>query len=366
MTGLVYLDIAIGVVFLLLVFSLFASAIQEVISGITGWRGNNLRRGVRWLIEGTSDADKQEDFNAIWNSPLIESLHGPGSQFSLLLQGSETKRAPSYIPPEVFARVVWTIVAKERDITELNADAISELETSDKVLHQRLAAVLRGLEGGAEEAEAAIARWYDTAMARISGWYVRNTRMVLFWIGLALAVFTNTDPIRYAGELRQNEALRQEVVAKAEQIAALKDLDAVRMQLGAEEPETPPEDLSTLTEQVKMQAEKLAGELNDIEASGGWAHCGAYNPASGGSVEQGEFSFACFKATVFRSEDIANYAPGKTIPNPLFGWLLLSFGVMLGAQFWFDLLKRFVSIRSAGVSLGRKANDGKPNQTTNQ
>ena len=46
MTGLVYLDIAIGVIFLVLVFSLFAGAIQEAISAIFNLRAKSLREGI--------------------------------------------------------------------------------------------------------------------------------------------------------------------------------------------------------------------------------------------------------------------------------------------------------------------------------
>jgi len=63
-----------------------------------------------------------------------------------------------------------------------------------------------------------------------------------------------------------------------------------------------------------------------------------------------------------------NDNPGKAIANPanagksavwvvvvwglkhfFVGWLLTALAVSLGAQFWFDILKRFVSLRSAGA-----------------
>jgi hypothetical protein len=30
----------------------------------------------------------------------------------------------------------------------------------------------------------------------------------------------------------------------------------------------------------------------------------------------------------------------------LFGWLIIAFGVMLGAPFWFDVLNKFMIVRS--------------------
>lgn len=357
MSGLVYLDIAIGVIFLLLIFSLFASAIQEAISGLSGWRGNNLRRGVHWLVEGavkakSQDGDGKSDFDKIWASPLIASLHGPASAMGGLLPNSTGTRSPSYVPPEVFAKAVWAYVVKEKRIQYLTQAEIAKLEKSDNILDQRLAAVLRGVKGGAEEAEAAIADWYDHAMERVSGWYTRNTRMVLFWIGLSLAVATNTDPMRYASELRQNEVLRQEAVTKATQIAALKDLDEVREEMGIEQ--IAPGELKEMTAEIQKQTVALTKELQGLRANTGWGHCGAYD-GSLGKVDAGAFSVACLAVTVYPSANVGGYTPNTEVEmprRPYFGWLLLAFGVMLGSQFWFDLLKRFVSLRSAGVSFG--------------
>ena len=69
-----------------------------------------------------------------------------------------------------------------------------------------------------ENLEAEIAGRFDTAMDRVTGWYVRQTKLVLFVIGFSLAVVTNFDVIRYAGDLVKNEDLRAKIVAQAEVI----------------------------------------------------------------------------------------------------------------------------------------------------
>jgi len=50
---------------------------------------------------------------------------------------------------------------------------------------------------------------------------------------------------------------------------------------------------------------------------------------------------------------------GASAPNNLWlallGWLITAFALTLGAPFWFDLLKRFVNIRSAGQAPEEKA-----------
>ena len=354
MPGLVYLDIAIGVIFLLLVFSLFASAIQEAISGLTGWRGRNLRRGVHWLIEGlaehkTRDQAGSRDFDGIWNSPLIASLQGPPAVGPSLgrwaifeiwaffqpskAKETETNRPPSYIPPETFAKAILGFLRDNKRLTGFTAAEIDTLAQSPHLLDKRIAAVLHGIENEQAKAEKAIAEWYDNSMARISGWYVRNTRMVLFWIGLSLAVTTNTDPLRYATELRENAALRAAVVNQASQVAALEDLEAVSSTLGIAATAEAKKNLKALTEEVRAHSAQLGEQLSAIKADAGWGHCGA-------GETQGRLSWSCFWKTV---------SGGSDIPSPVIGWLLLSFGVMMGAQFWFDLLKSFVSFRSVGA-----------------
>ncbi|MEM9061554.1 MAG: hypothetical protein AAGD13_13925 [Pseudomonadota bacterium] len=382
MTGIIFLDIAIGVIFLILVFSLFASAVQEAISAIFNLRAKSLRRGIYGMI-GNAD-----EFKAFWQSPLIESLKGPMNVFEkkivsteMAKKGDDTnKRAPSDVPTDVFTKTVLHQVRNQIDElrTKLDEEArelkdkLKEIAPSDipglvEQIHivaasdrspelvKRVSILLHGVETKTEHIEAAIDSWYDNARDRFAGWYIRRMQFWLFFIGLFLAVLTNTDPIRYAVELHRNDQLRQDVVQKATEISALEELEDVMEALVPVEdrPKGDTTNLEAIQKRVLTEVGNLQSELGKIKADTGWDHCKEARYATD------TYGFECFFDTI---EPISEDRP--IARNPLLGWLLLALAVMLGAQFWLDMLKRFVSIRSSVVTPSNEANKSKGGQNT--
>ena len=366
MTGLVYLDIAIGVIFLILVFSLFAGALQEAISAIFNLRAKSVYAGI-WRMIGN-----KTEFDKFWDTPLIDSLKGPTSWWNHKpdAAGNAAKRNPSEVPTEIFTKSVIhrlrdelqeDVKARYKDDVdklkaELEAVTLGDLpvlarrvvervrEDNASDLAKRVAIVLEGVEAKAEHIEAAINGWYDDTRQRFAGWYTRRTQWILVLIGLVLAVLTNTDPIRYGQELRENDALRKNVVAMAEEVAALDDMEDVLEHFGLDDaPDQGTEtEIKAIRENVAGRIQQLTDKLDTIEARAGWSHCGevAWLP--------------CFLDTINPWSETyqKNYKP-LLKRNPVPGWILLALGVMLGSQFWLDLLRRFVSIRSAATGILR-------------
>ncbi|RMF41684.1 MAG: hypothetical protein D6754_00420 [Alphaproteobacteria bacterium] len=326
MTGMVYLDVALGLIFTVLIFSLLASAVQEVLAGLFSWRSRALRAGVARLVG--------EKFGTIWKSPLIDSLRGPGFGFPAPAADSPGKRDPSYIDPKIFASALLDGLGLAGKSPAAIVEEMHRLERNGTAsdIHRRLAAVLAGIEAGAAGAEAAIAQWFDAAMERVTGWYVRRAKFVLFFIGLALVGFTNTNLFAIGEQLLADEGLRARLVAEAEAVAEFDTLDEVRarMGLGATE-QLGPEDLVAWSAAVKGE---IAARRAALEATGvptGWARCNAAGePQEGGPFHCGFVDWR---------EGIVS----------VLSWLAMAALVTLGAQFWFDLLKQFVAVRSAGV-----------------
>lgn len=384
MTGLVFLDIAIGVIFLILVFSLFAGAIQEAISAIFNLRAKSLREGIFRML-----GNDQSEFDRFWNTPLIDSLKGPTWAILRIFDGHSEpgKRNPSEIPHDTFVKSILYRVREElreevKDISPSDAAAfLAELRkrgqaerNKQKAWYEKMAAarakgetlpvpgpgetpnplilridtVLEGVADKAEDIEAALGRWYDETRDRFAGWYIRRTQAILFIIGLWLAVMTNTDPIGYGIELYRNDALRQKVVLMAEEAAAVEDLEDLAEAIApkATYAEDDAEKLKDIWQDIQNRTQALSDKLNGIDASTGWSYCG----------DKG-LTFRCFGQTVYFFSDARKRwaaeakEAGTVFTYAPLGWLLLALGVMLGAQFWMDLLKRFVSIRSAGAAL---------------
>lgn len=379
MTGLVYLDIAIGIIFLVLVFSLFAGAIQEAVSAIFNLRAKSLREGIFRML-----GSDESEFQKFWKTPLIESLKGPTWAVLRVFDGKseKDKRNPSAIPTDTFVKSILFRVREELDdispndaaaflaalrergkqerakLKALNEKAEAARKDGKPVpeatvdelpnpLILRIDTVLEGVSEQAAEIETTIGLWYHETRDRFAGWYIRRTQAILFIIGLSLAIMTNTDPIRYGIELYSNDALRQKVVQMAEEVAAMDDLGDVAKKL--DPTRSPLQDQATLEdihENILDRSNALSDRLEELEASGGWSHCGPKG-----------LTPRCFGQTIWYFSDARERwkeeaeVTGTVVTYSPLGWLLLALGVMLGAQFWMDMLNRFVSIRSAGTAL---------------
>jgi hypothetical protein len=128
------LDVALGLIFIYLIFSLLASEIQELIATILQWRAQHLRKSIEILLAG--DAVDSEDSkviqlaNKLYANPLVKGINQEAKGFLSTLPrkatwlisamfnslrkptsrlkketvfGDNKHSAPSYIPAETFA-----------------------------------------------------------------------------------------------------------------------------------------------------------------------------------------------------------------------------------------------------------------------
>lgn len=102
MFGSSVLDIAIGAVFLFLLLSVFATAINEIIFSFLNMRGRELLRGIAMLV---SDADK---------ASLVTDIYNHGQVFGLFegkFNPKKPSNLPAYIPSTNFALALLDSVA---------------------------------------------------------------------------------------------------------------------------------------------------------------------------------------------------------------------------------------------------------------
>jgi len=160
-----------------------------------------------------------------------------------------------------------------------------------------LAEVLRVLAedaaGNIDRMRTAIETWFDSGMDRVSGWYKRWTQLWQLGIGLLLAAVLNINIVTIGLTLWHDIPLRSAIVGDAQKVA----------QSGP----------STTFEQTRQQ-------LDEARLPIGW-------PSGTPFVEEKGRSFDWTR---------------------LPGWLLTAIGASFGAPFWFDLLGRFVKLRSGG------------------
>lgn len=309
------------------------------------------------------------------------------------------------------------------------------------------------LESYIEKTTAEIGDWFDQGMDRVTGWYIRRAKNVLFLLGFMMAMIVNFDIIGYGGQLLNDEDLRNRAVAQAEAavadgnvgglevqrktaeiFAALQvnenrdgeitadeleqNLDRIspdrRIELGIDEPTlTQLDDQTTDDGKNKrdVRLEAVAAKLNDVFKS--MVGAAAVDTNEDGGITDDERDAAALayienvRSEFGRSVDLLNtqFAGakiGRTCPVPpraspvekaepsafmaglgyvtytlyltdiwnffwedslaqcikqswdwqaFISWLLIGFGCTLGGQFWFDMLKNLLKVRTAASGI---------------
>ena len=336
------LEVAIGMALVYLLLSFLCTSINEAIAGLIGARARNLEAGVRSLLsegmltEAGAGNKAITLTEAVYNHGLVQSLYQSGAgkgvtEWYGTASGAvrwwyRGKKLPAYIPSRIFAAAVFDLVfpevqaVAEKAREDANTEAASGAQTPrdlatrtallvraaqrahmldalarlpDSCAKEALLALVKQAEGDLARVRTALERWYDDGMDRVSGWYKHRTQVVLFVLGLLVSVGLNVDSIAVGRSLWNTPAVRSYTVAQAEKFAQ------------------PAATANT------AEAEENVKKLEELTIPIGWNK-------------------------PLRST--ANW--GRSQAQSMLGWLLTAFAVMLGAPFWFDLLNRFMVVRS--------------------
>lgn len=336
----IIIEVVIGVLFVWILMALITSQISEWLSSLGKWRAKMLEVTVRNML-GCASMCKE-----FYDHPLIKGLHSDAG-----------KRRPSYIPKNQFALVVFDVFiqAGERDpdlapllhqtagqkadsakageqgngqaenkdsdlvkavkkaedransvYQQLRAsvDHFSKLDNDDK---QQLAKAMdtlfidvKTVGDKIQDADQALGQarkrmeaWFDDAMERLSGAYKRRAQLAAIIIGMTLAFAINADSLAIANALWTQPAVRDAVVAQAEQLQLPDGQTA------------PSQD----------QAMQYVNTLGDLSLPLGWAP--------------------------------------ENRPTNVNGWIVKFGGILLsgvaaaqGAPFWFEILRKLLDLRS--------------------
>jgi hypothetical protein len=229
--------------------------------------------------------------------------------------GSSRTGFPSYIPSRQFASTLIDVIARgpseqvypvsSQPVTSASLRAAAAQLPSAKL--QRV--VLSALDTAGDDLDRTrreLEKWFDGSMDRVSGWYKRRTQIVLFCIGLALAIVLNLDALTVAARLNADPALSAASIAVAKTIQASGN--------------------SPSTAQAQTDLDQINYPIGWESGKTGWPMPGPQacsNPKTG--------------CQALKFSGIVEMA---------IGWLITAFAVTLGAPFWFDLLNRFMVIRS--------------------
>jgi len=275
------LDVAIGLVLMFFLLALTASSIVEAISGALQVRSTKLEQGIEQIVG-------KPEF--IYGTSIYQALAGAST--------SKKARKPSYLSAKAFADAVVEAIGTAK-AGVANAEQLEAALPAP--LQKRLTALSHEVGSDITAVKAGLEHWFDEVMSRIAGAYKRWSQVVLFVIGLALAVGFNASATHAAGTLWHEPAVRDAVVQAARGTAAANPKASA--------------DLNAIAQQVK--------NVNSLGLPIGWS---------------------------------AWYA-NAGIPLTVIGWVVTAFLVLLGAPFWYGLLTQLVSLRSSGNKPPTAADD---------
>lgn len=291
MFGSAILDVAIGLVSIFLFLSLIGTAINEWISGILGMRAKNLEDGIRNLL---NDPEGNGLTRTFYNHPLIKSL-------------TRGKEKPSYIPSRVFALTLMDILAPadpQKGSTTIDQLRKSVDQIQNEALRKNILIQLDEAGDNINQARQNIEQWFDDGMERVSGWYKRKIQWITLGYALLITIFLNVDTLAVTNSLYRDPTLRAALVAAAQEIA--------------KQPISEPS-----TKRAEETVKGIKEELEKIKLPIGW-------PTA--STTEIPLRMTFFDWII-----------------RICGWITTTFAVTLGAPFWFDLLNKFINIRSSGV-----------------
>lgn len=310
------LDLAIGVIFVYLLMAIICTTINEWLAGLLGARAKTLAKAIGQLLDNQK-TPTGEFLTEFYSHPLITGMKSSAST-------DTSKDQPSYLSGRTFAMTVMDLAAKGANNTQkIGPITLSQLEEGAKALApgdvgKALLALLQNANGDLQVAQKNIENWFDDAMERASGGYKRKTQIVTVIVAAVLTIATNADTLRIGELLWKNPTLRSSLVEQAKARTETAK-EASEVETRAEYPENDP--LNPVIKPVTRD------ELSALKPLLGW-------------------------------QDV-EVSDGKAWLSRMLGWFLSITAISMGAPFWFDLLKRVMSIRNAGQK-PEKSEDSPP------
>ncbi len=360
--------------------------------------------------DGAADGERLSD--KVWNHALIESIKDgtrgpsyiPAPRFVAAFRDASGLTAPEDEPlpsggvgeparvdplsapePPPPGKVADDIASAQRQLQALRRT------TAPRV---RLAAPDVAVAAHAvRDDDDRIEEWFNQAMERASGWYRRKLLFITVAVSVLLTVTSNADTIAAAQILWRNPAVRAAVIAQAEdRIKKARPTNGgVLVQADYPDKDKPVSDLTPGAPEDNPEDENLSGEEEEPSASDagitdaerlalgqiiGWerdfrrinaATCAARQQLINETCKPGvDASPACTKAVDNGpAGGVCVHGPNGLEPTDAFprgrglwglfgihvlGWFITAAAVSMGAPFWFDTLKLFMSVRANGKS----------------
>jgi len=292
------LGTAFGLAFVYLLLSLVCSTIQEWIAGILRRRAANLKEGLLALL------GNKVTLQQLFTDPMLQSMMSRG-----IFTAKPKPKSLAYLPADRFSTALLNQFAVNALSPAANLEA--EIQNITHVpLRNALLPLVRRAAGDRDRFLELVQKWYDDTMERVSGWYKRESQLIIIVIATVVTIFANVDTSKIVSKLYNDPLARERVAAMADQWLAE----------NAPKPGAPPVTDKT-SKQLREEYDKYINKLDETKLPMWWK----------------SKSFAEWR-TEF----------GQVAGSSWYGWLLTIIALSLGAPFWFDVLMKIANLRANG------------------
>lgn len=359
------LDIVIGLIFIYLLYSLLATIVQEIIASNFGFRGKMLEKAIFRMLEDENKFNSRFEstfylFKKSGNGGRKNSASGEFYKHPLIkfLGESNCRNKPSYINSATFSKVIVDLLRGDEVKPGQEVNSLIQKSLDDKITNwgkakiseetlSYLKSIWADANGDVVKFKRHLENWFDETMDRTSGWYKKHTQLVLFFVGLSIAVVFNVDTLKIVDKLERDPKLREQMVQQANAfVQAHPDLDSELMKQKIEYNKSRTSiskadsainkngniALEDSLELIKFQLLKarrdtllnradqlIRNDINSVHHSLGldWQ------------------SFKC-NSNLF-----------TCLLKSMLGWIITAIALSLGAPFWFDLLNKLMKLRGS-------------------
>jgi hypothetical protein len=357
----------------------------------------------------------KEIVRELYNHPLINSLFVGRYETSGITSPAryiKGTKLPSYIPARNFALALMDVIlpcstegtksgatgatvppsatAPAANQLEALRTRLAQIRTTDPQLADAVTTLIDAGGNDVARVRANIEDWFNSSMDRVSGWYKRRTQIILLTLGFIIAITFNADSVLIVRRLASDRPLRDSLVAAADAYAKANASPSAATPASTPKTNAPavaqpsPKSSPTSSPTSSPSPAPTASSTPVLSPT-------AATPASAAATPTPEASpTPCWKEACEAGEDtpecklkkaqceirslglpIGWNSPtdlqlnwyggsfGQQLEWHLFGWVLTSLAISLGAPFWFDLLNKFIVVRST-VKPKEKSPEEKP------
>jgi hypothetical protein len=374
-------DIVIGLVFIYLLYSLFATVLSELLATWVGLRARNLKEGIDRMLNDEDETQHSLLYRVIDSFKLLKSpdnlrvrnfYNHPEIKY---LGSTGVFKVPSSFKSVSFSKTIIYLLSGEgaADKSRIE-DKLRKLCTQDEILTAEenifdketakyVLSLWHDSYGDVVKFRLRLEAWFDRTMEQATEWYKRKIQIVLLVLGFLMAWFFNADTFTIIGKLATDKAAREQLVTMATAYVASNPTPPAQVVL----PDSPAVARPPVTDarydsllQVKKRLEADISNANSLLGSGAWLPDTVFVQTDP-LTKKRTFTPVLDETVFVKSREGKGITEGPNrvtrwgkwcyffglfIPH-FFGFLVTAIAVSLGAPFWFDLLNKLMKLRTS-------------------